>query len=211
MPTWEKPTVYPPTLPIHPWLHPQHDQGECLPIPSTHPSQSTHPPSLPPHTHSYIDTHPLTNRIHGHQQGPRHVPAPKLPLPGHAESYNPPPEYLPTPVLYPYTCVWCRARARVCIRMCRDIYVCICAHGMAGDTATAGRGKRADHASLCLSSSRKRRRRRFYRASVSTRRLVLLKKGTGAHGLLAASSGHGCRGIFCFDAVRRAGGDVYIV
>lgn len=25
-----------------------------------------------------------------------HVPAPKLALPGHAESYNPPPEYLPT-------------------------------------------------------------------------------------------------------------------
>ncbi|XP_026581983.1 ribosome biogenesis protein bop1-A-like, partial [Pseudonaja textilis] len=25
-----------------------------------------------------------------------HVPAPKLPLPGHEESYNPPPEYLPT-------------------------------------------------------------------------------------------------------------------
>lgn len=25
-----------------------------------------------------------------------HIPAPRLPLPGHAESYNPPPEYLPT-------------------------------------------------------------------------------------------------------------------
>lgn len=25
-----------------------------------------------------------------------HVPAPKLALPGHAESYNPPPEYLPS-------------------------------------------------------------------------------------------------------------------
>ena len=26
-----------------------------------------------------------------------HIPAPKQPLPGHEESYNPPPEYLPTP------------------------------------------------------------------------------------------------------------------
>ena len=26
-----------------------------------------------------------------------HIPAPKPPLPGHSESYNPPPEYLPTP------------------------------------------------------------------------------------------------------------------
>lgn len=26
-----------------------------------------------------------------------HIPAPKQPLPGHDESYNPPPEYLPTP------------------------------------------------------------------------------------------------------------------
>lgn len=26
-----------------------------------------------------------------------HIPAPKPPLPGHNESYNPPPEYLPTP------------------------------------------------------------------------------------------------------------------
>jgi len=26
-----------------------------------------------------------------------HLPAPKMPLPGHAESYNPPPEYLLTP------------------------------------------------------------------------------------------------------------------
>ena len=25
-----------------------------------------------------------------------HIPAPRLKLPGHAESYNPPPEYLPT-------------------------------------------------------------------------------------------------------------------
>ena len=25
-----------------------------------------------------------------------HIPAPRLPLPGHAESYNPPPEYLLT-------------------------------------------------------------------------------------------------------------------
>ena len=25
-----------------------------------------------------------------------HIPAPKVKLPGHAESYNPPPEYLPT-------------------------------------------------------------------------------------------------------------------
>lgn len=33
------------------------------------------------------------------RKGPRHIPAPKLPLPGHAESYNPPPEYLPTPVM----------------------------------------------------------------------------------------------------------------
>jgi len=28
------------------------------------------------------------------RKGPRHIPAPKLPLPGHAESYNPPEEYL---------------------------------------------------------------------------------------------------------------------
>lgn len=26
----------------------------------------------------------------------QHIPAPKLPLPGHVESYNPPPEYLLT-------------------------------------------------------------------------------------------------------------------
>lgn len=25
-----------------------------------------------------------------------HIPAPRMPLPGHGESYNPPPEYLPT-------------------------------------------------------------------------------------------------------------------
>ena len=25
-----------------------------------------------------------------------HIPAPRMKLPGHAESYNPPPEYLPT-------------------------------------------------------------------------------------------------------------------
>ena len=30
----------------------------------------------------------------GHQM---HIPAPRMKLPGHAESYNPPPEYLPTP------------------------------------------------------------------------------------------------------------------
>jgi ribosome biogenesis protein ERB1 len=30
-------------------------------------------------------------------KGPMHVPAPKMPLPGHAESYNPPDEYLMTP------------------------------------------------------------------------------------------------------------------
>lgn len=30
-------------------------------------------------------------------RGPVHIPAPKMPLPGHAASYNPPPEYLFTP------------------------------------------------------------------------------------------------------------------
>ncbi|CAM9761463.1 unnamed protein product, partial [Choristocarpus tenellus] len=29
-------------------------------------------------------------------RGPMHIPAPKMPLPGHAESYRPPPEYLMT-------------------------------------------------------------------------------------------------------------------
>jgi hypothetical protein len=34
-------------------------------------------------------------------QGPRHISAPKIPLPGHAESYNPPEEYLFTAVRLP--------------------------------------------------------------------------------------------------------------
>ena len=29
-------------------------------------------------------------------KGHMHIPAPKMKLPGHAESYNPPPEFLPT-------------------------------------------------------------------------------------------------------------------
>lgn len=29
-------------------------------------------------------------------RGPMHIPAPKMPLPGHAESYRPPKEYLLT-------------------------------------------------------------------------------------------------------------------
>jgi len=31
------------------------------------------------------------------RRGPRHIPAPKVPLPGHIESYHPPAEYLPSP------------------------------------------------------------------------------------------------------------------
>lgn len=52
-----------------------------------------------------------------------HVPAPKLPLPGHEESYNPPPEYLPTEEEVSRqeveqagaagVCVWIRERASV--------------------------------------------------------------------------------------------------
>lgn len=29
-------------------------------------------------------------------KGRAHIPAPRMQVPGHAESYNPPPEYLPT-------------------------------------------------------------------------------------------------------------------
>ncbi|XP_015273998.1 PREDICTED: ribosome biogenesis protein BOP1 [Gekko japonicus] len=47
-------------------------------------------------TPSFYDlwAHEDPNSILGRHK--MHVPAPKLPLPGHAESYNPPPEYLPT-------------------------------------------------------------------------------------------------------------------
>lgn len=37
----------------------------------------------------------LTTRCDRHR-GPMHIPAPKIPLPGHAESYRPPKEYLLT-------------------------------------------------------------------------------------------------------------------
>ena len=52
------------------------------------------------------------------QKKPRmHIPAPRMKLPGHAESYNPPPEYLPSeeevnwhPVSYIMVVMTCLSR-----------------------------------------------------------------------------------------------------
>ncbi len=43
--------------------------------------------------HITRSTHHLQSAKAPHRM---HIPAPRLKLPGHAESYNPPPEYLPT-------------------------------------------------------------------------------------------------------------------
>ena len=53
-----------------------------------------------------------------------HIPAPKMKLPGHEESYNPPPEYLPTEAE-----VWCVCRCYllcVCMYVCRCYLLCVC-------------------------------------------------------------------------------------
>lgn len=63
----------------------------------------------------------------GHQV---HIPAPRVKLPGHAESYNPPPEYIPTTqevkVLKSCLCNSARVCVQICIHACVYLRVCVC-------------------------------------------------------------------------------------